>query len=542
MKSVVVLQARTGSSRLPAKVLLPIKGIPVAVLAAKRAGNTGRDVIVATSDEPSDDVLAATIRASGLQCHRGSLNDTLGRVVGALTAYGDDTMVFRLTADNVFPDGALLDEIAADYLARGLRYLSCNGMAAGLPYGMSVEVTSLEYLREANKEASTTFEREHVTPYIRRKYGDASYEKYKKLGSGLLRCTIDCLDDFLTVSEAFSNSRDPVVEPAFDLVANLQKCRAQPVISVPATRLVFGTAQLGLRYGIGNVTGQPTHHESEELLKTAITNGVHYIDTARAYGTSEKVIGAALGNGWQSRAKVITKLSPLSDCPPDAPRNVVQAFVDASVFQSCAELRTTTLDVLMLHRASHIHAWDGTVLSHLKSLRDSGRIGQLGVSVQSPEELSYALDTPELAFIQLPFNLLDWRWDAVIPKIEEVKRSRELTVQVRSALLQGLLASADEEHWRRANVAEMSSVSEWLRAAVRETRRASIGDLCISYVNSLPWVDGVAVGMENMKQLNENLAMFARETMTPQQVEYIQSSRPVLSERVLNPSFWEQKV
>ncbi|WP_424604004.1 cytidylyltransferase domain-containing protein, partial [Acinetobacter baumannii] len=58
MNSVVVLQARTNSSRLPGKVLLHLAGMPVVVLAAKRAGNTGRQVIVATSDERTDDALS----------------------------------------------------------------------------------------------------------------------------------------------------------------------------------------------------------------------------------------------------------------------------------------------------------------------------------------------------------------------------------------------------------------------------------------------------------------------------------------------------
>src|SRR5467141_1165207 len=103
MNSIAILQARTNSSRLPGKVLLPIKGIPLAVLAAKRAANTGRNVLIATSVEPSDDGLAALIQSHGLSCFRGSLESPLDRVVNALFAYQDQTVVFRLTADNVFP-------------------------------------------------------------------------------------------------------------------------------------------------------------------------------------------------------------------------------------------------------------------------------------------------------------------------------------------------------------------------------------------------------------------------------------------------------
>ena len=133
MKTVAILQARTNSSRLPGKVLLPINGIPMVVLAAKRAANTGREVIVATSCERSDDALAELLTRHGVRCVRGSLNNTLQRFLSALEVYEADTLVFRLTADNVFPDGALLDEIERDFVKRELDYLCCNGEVSGLP-------------------------------------------------------------------------------------------------------------------------------------------------------------------------------------------------------------------------------------------------------------------------------------------------------------------------------------------------------------------------------------------------------------------------
>jgi spore coat polysaccharide biosynthesis protein SpsF len=205
MRSVAVLQARTNSSRLPGKVLLPIKGVPLAVLAAKRAANTGRDIIVATSFEPSDAGLVALIQSHGLRCFRGCLENTLDRVVNALSDYDDQTLVFRLTADNVFPDGALLDEIECEFLAKGHEYLCCNGQPSGLPYGMSVELTRLSHLREAARESSCAFDQEHVTPYIIRKFGSTYFQKYKELKKGHFRCTIDCLDDYIRIQKVFSD-------------------------------------------------------------------------------------------------------------------------------------------------------------------------------------------------------------------------------------------------------------------------------------------------------------------------------------------------
>lgn len=538
MSSVAILQARTDSTRLPGKVLLPVGGMPLAVLAAKRAGNSGRTVIVATSEERTDDYFAQVVESHGLPCFRGSLANPLNRLVGALADLNDDTLVFRLTGDNVFPDGALLDEMARQFIERRYAYLACNGEGSGLPYGMSVEVTLLRHLREADREASLAHDQEHVTPYIIRKYGANFFDKYRGYNKGLLRCTVDCLDDYLAVAAVFAGVSDPVGVPALDLIAPLAALPSAPSDSGAVPRLVYGAAQLGSNYGIANRTAQPTKEQCAELLKTSVCNGVAYLDTARAYGNSEEMIGHALKNGLAGRVKVITKLAPLTDCLPDAPASSVRAFVDASLFQSLATLGVGKLDVLMLHRASHLTDWDGSAWQRLLHWQSTGLLGALGVSVQSPEELAAVLAIPAVAYIQLPFNLLDWRWDEVIPQLLAIKQSRKLTVHVRSALLQGLLGSSDAGLWSRAHVDDALPVTDWLAAQVTAFQRCSLGDLCLNYVNALPWVDGIAVGMEHMDQLATNLEIFRSKQLTATQVAQIQGTRPRLSAASLNPATW----
>jgi spore coat polysaccharide biosynthesis protein SpsF (cytidylyltransferase family)/aryl-alcohol dehydrogenase-like predicted oxidoreductase len=539
MSSVIVLQARTNSSRLPGKVLLPVNGIPLVVLAAKRACNTGRSAIVATSTEPSDDGLAALLQSYDLKFFRGSLVNTLDRVVMALAAYDDPTLVFRLTADNVFPDGALLDEIENEFLDKGLEYLCCNGEGSGLPYGMSVELTRLRHLREAAKMNTCEHEQEHVTPYIISKHGTVFFEKYKDLKKGHYRCTIDSLDDYIGIQKVFSDVIDPVHESSFELVRRLEHIPLQPFAGAPTPKLVLGTAQLGSNYGIANTTGQLNLAQCQQLLKTAIANGVMYLDTASAYGHSEAMIGESLKDGWEGRAKIITKLSPLQDCPQNMSDAALNAFVDASIYKSCSALRMQKLDVLMLHRAAHLTDWHGGAWQRLREHQASGLIGELGASVQNLEELSAVLNNADIRYIQLPFNLLDWRWDAIIPTILAIKTKRKLTIHVRSALLQGLLPSPDDSHWLRANVGKPGPIKEWLANQAHTCRRACIADLCLAYVNALEWVDGIVVGMENMCQLTDNINYFNLQALDASQVEIIQRSRPKLAAFNLNPALWK---
>jgi spore coat polysaccharide biosynthesis protein SpsF len=538
LKGVAILQARTNSSRLPGKVLLPVSGISLVVLAARRAANTGREVIVATSSEETDDALAELLAHAQIQCYRGRLENTLQRFVDALDGYGDDTLVFRLTADNVFPDGALLDEIEADFLRRGLKYLCCNGERSGLPYGMSAELTRVRYLREAAVATQNQYDQEHVTPYIKRVFGEAYFEKYRDLNKGHLRCTVDCLDDYLAIQQVFSNVAAPAQVPAFELIERLQEAGYQPQQSKLASKLVLGTAQLGLNYGIVNRFGKPDQATAEKLIKTAIANGTTYIDTARAYGSSEEVIGDVLKSGWEGRAQVITKLSPLTDCPADATPATINAFVDASIFHSCAALRTRKLDILMLHRTSHLSDWSGAAWSRLLEHKANGTLQALGASIQNPAELEQALATAEVEFIQMPFNIFDWRWDALIPRIRAAKQLRSLSIHVRSALLQGLIPSTAAEYWHKANVEHPDSIIEWLVGQCRDASRANVTDLCLSFVKSADWIDGVVVGVESYEQLSENIQIFCSADLSNQQMCATKASRPLLEEQSLNPACW----
>lgn len=540
-RSIIVLQARMSSSRLPAKVLLPVCGVPVVVLAAKRAMNTGRDLIVATSDDMSDDYLAKVIEESGLKCFRGSLNNVLKRFVDALAAYEDDSIVIRLTADNVFPDGALLDAMETEFVANNREILVCGGEASGLPYGVSAEITRLKYLRDALQCTDSPYDHEHVTTYTKRQFTTHFFKMYQSLNKSHFRCTIDSFEDYISVQTCFKGVKIPTSTLLLDLVEALSFAPYQPFTAMPANKLVLGTAQLGLNYGIANITGKPSATLAQDIIKTAIANNVNIIDTAHAYGESETVIGNALKLGWASRSTVFTKLSTLSHCPHDAPPAVVQAFVDASIYQSCAALQMERLDGVLLHRASHLLAFNGAVWQRLLTFKNKGVIGTLGISIQTPEELQLALDIPEAEHIQLPYNILDGRWDSLITDINKTKRIKNLTIHVRSALLQGLLTSIDLKHWECANVSvyDAKPIMDWLEQKKQLINVSSATELCLHYVRSLPWVDGVVVGVENIMQLKENIRIFSQPILSSPQIESIILDRPTLSDTTLNPALWK---
>lgn len=388
IKSIVLIQARFNSTRLPGKALFPIEGVPIVVLAALRAGNTGKDVVVVTSNEPADDEICNALDKYQIKYFRGSLNDVLDRFFHALSEQLDEKVVFRLTADNILPDGKFLDEMESEFLKTDADIMRCIPKISNLPYGVSAEVTRVKCIREAFRAAKDSYDREHVTPYIYRCSKSQVFKSRRFMGFSNFRVTIDNYDDYVCVKSLFKSVRDIVHEPISSLMNNFSKMKYRPYYEPSHKSMTLGTAQLGLKYGITNSNGMVSKEEAIEIIRISITEGVEYIDTAAAYGVSEAVVGEALSGGWLSRVKLITKIRPFSVDEYSDDRSWANALRN-SFYQSCMNLKTNKIDVLMFHR------FDNTLIPSLYSealkLKDDGFISQLGVSVQSPEELELVL-------------------------------------------------------------------------------------------------------------------------------------------------------
>ena len=163
-----IIQARMSSSRLPGKVLLDIAGQPMLVHMVERARRARRvtQVVVATTTDPSDDPIQQLCAERGYACCRGSLPDVLDRYTQAAREF-DAQIIARLTADCPLLDPALLDLTVealadSDFAANRLP----PPWTRSLPIGLDVEVVTRTALERAWKEATESYQREHVLPYL----------------------------------------------------------------------------------------------------------------------------------------------------------------------------------------------------------------------------------------------------------------------------------------------------------------------------------------------------------------------------------------
>ena len=543
----VVLQARMTSTRLPGKVLLPLCGLPVVVLAARRAAQGGIETVVATSDHASDDRLAAALRQHGLRHVRGPLDDVLARFIAATADLDDGDICVRLTSDNVFPDGDFVSRLieAAERSAQG--YAGLSGGAEGLPYGLAGEAIRVGLLRQADRATQESSDREHVTPWVIRRCGRnaPSIPRVGELDLSNLRCTIDTLDDYRTLAAALAGLADPVAAPWQELCRRLARWSERAQLPVPArivsgevqASLVLGGAQFGMPYGIANRAGKPDDRELRAILDLAEGAGVSHLDTAAGYGDSEARIGSVLAP--ESPLAIVTKLPPnLLDGQPSAAEAAQRVHV--AIDRSLWLLHRPSLDAVLLHRFEHYRGQEGAVWQTLLSMKKAGKIGRIGASVYRPEELSALLQDPEVGLAQIPFNILDQRW--LEPGIQrDIAARPDVILHGRSALLQGLLTIDDPLQWPIADHDLARRCIAGLAAIAAALGRESVADLCFSYARAQPWLAGIVVGAETAVQMAENIRLFRSPALTPNQAAAASSLPSPLPEQLLNPALWPQR-
>lgn len=167
MNVVVVTQARLGSTRLPNKVLLKIENktlLQIHIDRIKQAEQVD-DIIIATTIEKTDDVIANLAESLGVKYHRGSENDVLDRFYQTVKAIRPDFIV-RLTSDCPLIDPKLIDDIILRAKEEDLDYYA-NIIEERYPDGQDIEVLKFSALEKAWEEAILKSDREHVTPYVR---------------------------------------------------------------------------------------------------------------------------------------------------------------------------------------------------------------------------------------------------------------------------------------------------------------------------------------------------------------------------------------
>lgn len=202
MKIIAVTQARYGSTRLPAKVLMEVSGETLLETHLKRIQKSKliTDLVIATTTEEGSEKIVEIADKLNLPSYRGSINDVLDRFYQAIINEKPDYVV-RITSDCPLIDPEIIDEVIDIGINSGCDYVS-NTLDPTYPDGMDCECFKFSALEKAWKEATLKSDREHVTPYIWRnssyKGGSLFKSVCKKNDKDLsaIRLTVDNIEDF----------------------------------------------------------------------------------------------------------------------------------------------------------------------------------------------------------------------------------------------------------------------------------------------------------------------------------------------------------
>ncbi len=230
-KTVAIIQARMGSSRLPGKVLLPLGGRSILTYLVERLYRTRTvdEVVVATTVHPRDDIIVEECRRHDVACFRGSEYDVLGRYLAAATVSGADIVV-RVTADNPFTDPESIDLVVEHIIENGVEY----ALEDGLPVGTTGEAVTRRLLGRMADLAHRVDEprwREHVTLYAKENLKEARGEFLQprpRCDRPEIRLTVDELPDYLLAQEVARNLNDL----DFDISALISQ--AESISAAPA--------------------------------------------------------------------------------------------------------------------------------------------------------------------------------------------------------------------------------------------------------------------------------------------------------------------
>jgi len=284
-------------------------------------------------------------------------------------------------------------------------------------------------------------------------------------------------------------------------------------------KIVLGSAQFGLNYGISNKKGKTTLREVELILDYAFSKGIETIDTASSYGDAETILGKFnLGKDF----KIYSKISSIKNQPN------VEDFISEQIFKSLELLKIDCLEGVFLHRPNDLLSDDSyKVIETLDKCVSDSLIKSYGISIYESKDLDSLNRYSNLSLLQVPRNILDRRFSR-----EEIKQrftKNNIKFFVRSVFLQGLLLmDIDLQKRKFPNYSKLwNKWNLWL-----EEQNISAVEACLSFFQSDQDYDKLIVGVESKKQLQQILNIDHSDKKVPNFKNFI-------DEKIINPSKWQ---
>jgi aryl-alcohol dehydrogenase-like predicted oxidoreductase len=252
-------------------------------------------------------------------------------------------------------------------------------------------------------------------------------------------------------------------------------------------KIILGTVQFGLTYGINNNHGKPSDEEVFKVLQCASENGITILDTAEAYGNASELIGKFHINS-SYRFDINTKF--IFD-----KKNSILRQADSSR----TKLNIDYINTFFFHDYNDFTLFP-ELLTDLKKLKETGIIKKTGISVYDNGQLQTAINNIDIDVIQLPFNLLDNHQKR--GELLYLAKSRNKEIHIRSVFLQGLFFK-DLSTFNDSIQSLIPYVLQLRKIA--DKHQISIENMALIYAMSKKYIDYIVIGVDNHQQLQKNM-------------------------------------
>ncbi|MCL2477990.1 MAG: aldo/keto reductase [Treponema sp.] len=272
----------------------------------------------------------------------------------------------------------------------------------------------------------------------------------------------------------------------------------------------LGTVQLGMNYGIANREGKPDRDKSFTILSAAVEEGITAIDTARAYGDSEEVIGSwfKAHPGLAEKLFVTTKLS--AGLPGGSSASDVEKAMTASVETSLLNLGLRKVNCLMLHNAADMITHGPAVAAAMRHLVAGGLTDMAGVSVYHPHEIDTVLKDDIYRAVQLPMSVFDLRFlkSGALERLQ----AANIHIFVRSVFFQGLLfldpQSVEDPDLVRFAVPYIKKLNQ-----LSQNSGMGAAQFAVTFLRDIKGIASLVLGADNPAQVKQNSALFETPVM-----------------------------
>lgn len=289
-----------------------------------------------------------------------------------------------------------------------------------------------------------------------------------------------------------------------------------------ANKLILGTAQLGLNYGINNFQKKPSINSSIKILNKAFSQGIRCLDTAESYGDSHSIIGEYHSLNPDKKFLINDKISFF--------RNKDLENFDANINHKLSELNIDYFNGLMFHSSSILYK-NEKLVTKMFELKKLGKIKKIGLSIYKNSEIVNVLQKNyQLDFVQMPFNVLDN--EALRKDVIKMMIDKGIEIHVRSIFLQGLFYM--NENCLPKKLLPLKKYIDKIKMICIENNH-SIDELLMNYPKQKKYVSKIIFGVDNENQLIKNIASYNKNITFPmKKIDEIY----VNNKELLNPSKW----